>query len=104
VSWLPVRNNSRSVADMGNDEDTLLEFPCEFPVKAIGRAHERLDSVVYGIVRTHAPDLGEGAVQVRKSSHGNYLSVTVRVQATSRAQLDAIYRDLSASEFILITL
>jgi putative lipoic acid-binding regulatory protein len=87
-----------------SDEDTLLKFPCEFPIKAIGRAHADLDSIVYGIVRAHAPDLGEGAVCLRASTQGNYLSVTVRVRATSRAQLDAIYRDLSASEQILMVL
>jgi putative lipoic acid-binding regulatory protein len=84
--------------------DTLLTFPCDVPIKAIGRAHEDLDLIVYGIVRAHTPDLGEAAVKIRKSGRGNYLAVTVWIRATSRTQLHAIYGDLSASEHILMVL
>ena len=89
---------------MDDQTDSLLEFPCEFPIKALGRAAPHLDARVTQIVRRHAPDLSEGAVSVRESREGRFLSVTVTVQPASRAQLDAIYRDLNADEQILMTL
>jgi putative lipoic acid-binding regulatory protein len=82
----------------------LLGFPCEFPIKVMGRAEEGFEDLVVEIVRRHAPDLGEGAVQVRDSRGGNYLSVTVTIRAESRAQLDAIYRDLTGDERVLMAL
>jgi putative lipoic acid-binding regulatory protein len=79
---------------MNTEADTLFNFPCEFPIKAMGRADCGLDMTVVEIVRRHSPDLGEGSVYTRNSARGNYTSVTVVVRATSRAQLDAIYQDL----------
>lgn len=86
------------------DETTLLEFPCDFPIKAMGRAGEDFDSLVVGLVRRHSPDLREGAVKTRLSQGGKYISVTVTIQARSRAQLDAIYMDLTAHERVLMAL
>ena len=84
--------------------DDLFRFPCDFPIKAIGQRRPDLDVIVFGIVRSHAPDVGEAAVKIRESTGGRYASVTVNIRATSRAQLDAIYRDLTASEHILMVL
>jgi len=81
-----------------------LQFPCEFPIKAMGEARDGFDALVFGIVRRHAPDLGEAAIESRSSRGGKYLSVTVTVQATSREQLDSIYRDLTGCEQILVVL
>ncbi len=78
-----------------------LSFPCRFPIKAMGLAGVDLDALVVGIVRRHAPDLGEGAVTLRSSSGGKYVAVTVMIEATSLDQLDAIYRDLSDDERIV---
>lgn len=83
---------------------SLLEFPCEFPIKVIGRAGCELDAIVFDLLRPHVPDLGEGAIRSRKSSGGNYQSVTVTVTAQSRAQLDAIYQSLTASPYVLMAL
>jgi putative lipoic acid-binding regulatory protein len=82
----------------------LLEFPCDFPVKAFGQGDEGFDLTVVTIIRRHAPDLGEGAVTVRPSRGGRYQAVTVIVRATGQAQLDAIYADLSACESVLMAL
>lgn len=84
--------------------DSLLEFPGEFPIKVIGKAGCDLDSVVFGLVRAHAPDLGEGAIRSRMSRNGNYHAVTVTIRATSRAQLDEVYRSLTAHTDILMVL
>lgn len=84
--------------------ESLLEFPCQFPIKALGRANESFDSYVVQIVRKHVPDIFEGAVQSRLSRAGKYVSVTVTIQASSQAQLDAIYQDLSDCPDVLMAL
>lgn len=89
---------------MNRDADTLLQFPCDFPIKAMGAAADGFEAHVVEIVRHHTPDLGEAAVQSRPSSGGKYLSVTIVVRATSREQLDAIYRELTASTRVLMAL
>ena len=89
---------------MTQDTDSLLEFPCEFPIKVIGKAGRDIDAVVFSVVRAHAPDLGEGAIRGRKSRNGNYHAVTVTIQATSRAQLDAVYQALHAHADVLMVL
>jgi len=85
-------------------EDPYFTFPCDFPINAMGLADERFDSVVVSLVRKHCPDLHEGAVHARLSNGGRYMSVTVTIQATSRAQLDAIYMELTADKRILVAL
>lgn len=86
---------------MSDDQETLLEFPCNFPIKAMGKAGEDFDALVVEIVRRHAPDLHEGAIRLRESSGGKWISVTVVIEATSKGQLDAIYRELSAHERVV---
>ncbi len=87
-----------------SEEESPLKFPCEFPIKAMGKADCELDITVVEIVRRHAPDLSEGAIHTRASGKGNYLSVTVVINATSRAQLDAIYQDLVDCEAVIVAL
>lgn len=85
-------------------EPELLSFPCNFPVKAMGKATDDFDSLVMEIIRKHAPDINPDAVKVRSSHGGNFISVTVVVRAKSKAQLDKIYMDLTAHERILMAL
>ncbi len=85
-------------------EESLLEFPCDFPIKVMGEAAEDFDALVVELVRRHVADFAEGAVQQRPSSGGRYVSVTVTIQATSREQLDNLYRELSGHERILMVL
>jgi putative lipoic acid-binding regulatory protein len=89
---------------MSDENESPLKFPCEFPVKAMGKTDCELDIIVVEIVRRHAPDLTEAAVYTRESKAGNYVSVTVRVKATSRAQLDAIYQDLVDCEAVIMAI
>lgn len=86
------------------DDLGLLRFPCEITIKAMGLADDGFEPLVVGLVRAHAPDLGENAVSTRASSGGKYLAVSVAVQAQSRRQMDAIYRDLSAHHKVLMAL
>lgn len=85
-------------------EETLLEFPCQFPIKVMGKTSSELDLLVVEIVRRHAPDLHEGSVTTRPSKDGNYIAVTILVEASSKQQLDAIYQDLSDHPHVLMAL
>ena len=87
-----------------NEEDSIMKFPCEFPIKVMGAADENFDMLVVNIVRKHAPDLSEGAVKSRMSKEGKYVSITVTVMAESRQQLDNIYMELTAHEKVLMAL
>ncbi|MDH5785583.1 MAG: DUF493 domain-containing protein [Chromatiales bacterium] len=89
---------------MSDKKETLLEFPCQFPIKAMGRNSDGFEATIITLVRKHCPDLHEGAVVCRDSSGGKYLSVTVTITATSREQLDRIYMELTACEEVLMAL
>jgi putative lipoic acid-binding regulatory protein len=89
-----------------SEDDEILQYPCEIAVKAMGRTDLDVDfeAVVVEIVRRHAPGIGEGAVTTRESRNGNYLSVTVRVIAESREQMDRIYQDLCDHDQVTMAL
>lgn len=80
--------------------ETLLEFPCDFPIKAMGESSTDFDALVVSIVRKHVDDINEGAIATKQSSGGKFTSVTVTIRATSKAQLDAIYQELSSHEMV----
>ena len=86
------------------EDDSLLEFPCTFPIKAMGRCDSGFEARALGIVRRHVPDFDVAAMRTVASRQGNYLSVTFTIEATSREQLDNLYRELSASEELLMVL
>ena len=83
---------------------TLLEFPCEFPIKVMGRTKDGFAQAVADIVRRHAPDFDAATLEMRTSSAGNYLSMTATVNATSREQLDDLYRELVAHPMVAMVL
>jgi putative lipoic acid-binding regulatory protein len=85
-------------------EGSLLSFPCDFPIKVMGKAADDFDALVVSLVRRHFPDLMEGAVRTRLSRQGRFMSITVTVRAESRAQLDATYLELTANERVLMAL
>lgn len=89
---------------MNNDSDSVLQFPCDFPIKAMGLAVHDLEKIVYNIARQHAPDLSKDALTKRESTNGKYISITVTVNAQSRDQLDAIYQALTDHEHIIMAL
>jgi len=86
------------------DPESLLVFPCDFPIKVMAHARENIEASIVTIVRRHVPDLGEGAVTTRMSKGGKYLAVTATFQAQSRAQLDTLYEELTKQEFVVMVL
>jgi len=89
---------------MTDTEKSILEFPCVFPLKAIGTGPDDFEGIVISIVRRHVPTLGEGAVTSRLSRGGKYLAVTATFTAEGRAQLDALYQDLNDHERVVMVL
>ena len=85
-------------------EETLLEFPCNFPIKAMGEARDDFAQAVVAVVQAHAPDFDASTMEMRASGKGKYLAVTCTIRATSRAQLDNLYRDLSSHPYVKIVL
>ncbi|TFG85697.1 MAG: DUF493 domain-containing protein [Chromatiales bacterium] len=85
-------------------DDSPLEFPCSFPLKVMGHNRPTFEQYVVEIVRTHAGSPAIAHVTTRPSRNARYLAVTVTFTATSRAQLDDIYRALSVSEQVLFLL
>ncbi len=84
--------------------DTLLDFPCPFSLKVMGKNSEDFEKTVYTIVHTHIPYLTEGALQTRTSKKGTYMSITVAFQAENKAQLDGLYQALSEHDDVIMAL
>jgi putative lipoic acid-binding regulatory protein len=82
----------------------LLTFPCEFPMKVMGRREDGFAQLVSEIVMKHAPDFDPGTIEMRPSKQGRYLSLTVTINAKSREQLDALYSELSGHPQVLMML
>jgi len=85
-------------------EETLLEFPCDFPIKVMGAARDDFVQAIVMVVQAHAPDFDAAAVEMRASGKGNYLAVTCTIRATSKEQLDNLYRDLSSHPYVKLVL
>jgi putative lipoic acid-binding regulatory protein len=82
----------------------VQEFPSEFPIKVMGRHDSDLRALTQAIVERHAGTLDDSNVRVRTSADGNFLAITYLVIAQSRAQLDEIYRELTACKAVLMAL
>jgi len=87
-----------------NSEETLFEFPCEFPIKAMGKFGSELEVAVLDIINRHVPDLCEGAIKMTESKGGKYTSITITITAQSKAHLDGIYMELTSCEHVLYAL
>ncbi|GAW87110.1 conserved hypothetical protein [Bathymodiolus platifrons methanotrophic gill symbiont] len=86
------------------EHESPFKFPCQFPIKAMGKNIPDLDAIIVALVRRHVDNLSENAVRTRLSKGGKFIAITVEVEAQSKAQLDAIYTDLNACPHITMTL
>ena len=84
--------------------ETLIEFPCAFPIKGMGKAQDGFAQAVADVVLKHAPDFDVAKMEMRPSKAGNYLSLTCTIRAVSQAQLDALYRELTSHPLVKIVL
>jgi len=86
------------------DEPSLIEYPCDFPLKIMGKSQDGFAQAVLGVVRTHAPDFDGASMDMKASSGGKYVSLTCTIRATSRAQLDALYKALCDHPLVVMVL
>jgi len=86
--------------------DSIIEYPCEFGIKAFGKADSDFKPAVINIVKQHVENnhIDDSAVGEKKSKDGNYISLTVTIQAQSKQQMDAIYQELSDEPLVLLAL
>ena len=89
---------------MAEAKESLLEFPCDFPIKVMGARVDGFAQAVAEVVLIHAPEFDPASMEMRPSSKGNYLSLTCTIRATSRDQLDALYRALTAHPMVKVVL
>ncbi|HEX4943658.1 MAG TPA: DUF493 domain-containing protein [Usitatibacteraceae bacterium] len=88
----------------GPESKPLLTFPTDFPIKVMGRREEGYAQAILEVVLRHAPDFDPATMEMRPSKAGTYLSLTVTINARSREQLDALYRDLSGHPLVMMVL
>ena len=81
-----------------------FDFPCDIPVKVFGRNEAEFRTAVLAIVRGRFPDFHESAMTERASRENRFLSITVTVWVESRAQIDALYTELTGHDAILMVL
>jgi len=84
--------------------ETLIDFPCDFPIKIMGASRDDFAQAILEVLARHAPGFDPASMEARPSKAGNYLSLTCTVRATSKAQLDALYRDLTSHPWVKIVL
>jgi putative lipoic acid-binding regulatory protein len=84
--------------------ETLIEFPCDFPLKIMGATDPGFAQAIVAVVLKHAPEFDPASVEMRPSKAGNYLSLTCTVRAVSQQQLDALYLELTAHPMVKVVL
>ena len=85
-------------------EENLLEFPCDFPIKVMGETSDAFAATMVEVIKAIDPTFDASKVDMRASTGGRFISLTCTVHATSRAQLDVIYRALTShplSKYVL---
>ncbi|GGC06273.1 UPF0250 protein [Oxalicibacterium flavum] len=89
---------------MTEPKESLIDYPSDFPIKVVGIMHDEFAQTIVEVVTVHDPEFHAGKVEMRPSSAGTYLSLTLTVRATSREQLDNLYRELSGHPMVKFVL
>jgi uncharacterized protein len=82
----------------------LIEYPCEFPIKIMGHTRAGFAQAILEVINRHASDFNGATMDMKSSKHGKYLSITCVINATSRAQLDALYQELCDHPMVVMVL
>lgn len=89
---------------MSEQEPPKIEFPCEYPIKIMGRQSTTFKAIVLEVIRKHAGDISDSRIKHRASGKGTFVSLTVTITATGKDQLDAIFEDLKATGVVQMVL
>lgn len=82
----------------------LLQFPTDFPLKVMGLRVDGFAEAIVAVVHRHAPDFDAATLEMRPSRQGTYLGLTATIRATSREQLDSLYRELTGHPWVKVVL
>ncbi|MFV0283512.1 MAG: DUF493 family protein [Castellaniella sp.] len=85
-------------------EESLIVYPCDFPIKVMGRAHDDFARAMAEVALGFDPTFDPASIEIRPSASGNYLGLTLTVHVTSREQLDNLYRALHGHEMVSVVL
>jgi putative lipoic acid-binding regulatory protein len=85
-------------------EPPKIEFPCDYPIKVMGRSSEAFESVVLEIFERHAPGFDQQAVSAKISNKGTFTSLTITITATGPQQLEALHQALMATGHVSMVL
>lgn len=86
------------------EQETLIEFPCDFPIKVMGETREEFTQTIVEVIQCHVSEFDARKIEMRASTGGKYISITCFVYVTSKPQLDDIYRALTAHPFVKVVL
>ncbi len=84
--------------------ESLIEFPCEFPIKIMGKDTPSFRSKMHKIIEKHVGPINEESIKVNVSSNSNFVAITITITAHSQQQLDQIYYDVTSHDDVLIAL
>lgn len=85
-------------------QDSLIDYPCDFPIKGLGQSQQGFAQAVMEVVVRHDPGFDASTIEMRSSSKARYISLTCTVRATSREQLDALYQELCDHPMVVMVL
>ena len=85
-------------------QETLIEFPCDFPIKVMGETRDDFTNEIIKTIQTKIPSFNSSQIEMRGSSGGKYTSLTCTLHVTSKSQLDDIYRALTSHPMVKVTL
>jgi len=87
-----------------SEQSSPIQYPCEFPIKIMGKSHKDFIPAVVTIVKQHAPDFDETSMEIKASTNKTYSSITCTFHATSKTQLDALYQELCSHPMVSVVL
>ena len=97
-------SNSNIPAKPETPQETLIEFPCNFPIKVMGETHEDFSKEIIQAIQSLITNFDASQIEMRGSSGGKYISLTCTVYVTSKPQLDDVYRALTAHPMVKFVL
>ena len=86
------------------EQSSPIKYPCEFPIKIMGKTHKDFIQTVATIIKNHAPDFDDTSMEIKASKKNTYSSITCTIHVTSRAQLDALYQELFDHPLVTVVL
>ncbi len=101
---MTITSGLHTPASVDPRKDSLIEYPCIFPIKVMGTKVDALVPTVTALARQFDPFFDAATTELRESSGGKYLGITLNITATSREQLDDLYRALSSHPLVKMVL